>query len=714
MNRSENSVSSPPRSGAASLPPAGASHPSNHTASAITTKDVKSTDSSSRYAIVSVVNEENEDEKRFYFTLEHHGYINPLHDIPLHADREHGVLNMVVEIPRWTNAKYELRTRLPLAPIMQDEKKGKPRFVQNVYPYKGYIWNYGCFPQTWEDPTQVHMETGALGDGDPLDVCEIGQAIAQVGQVKPVKVLGVLGMIDEGEMDWKVIVIDVRDPSAAGLNDVEDLYRAMPGLVHATFSWFRTYKVPDGKDENKFAFRERIQSRQYAVEIVNECHQSWKKLVAGKVKHSNHHCSNTTLSDTPLYMPAAAANRLVEEARASMRCSRGPATTTKGDTVGGDGNTPVSIDGASHARKGGGRLPRNLSIGQLETLAPPKFAQAPTSARHGGERVSATETIKRFLTEQQRHYPHGSSDLSLLITEIGTAAKIIAARIRDEPNGPMESLQHTAEMQLHAALAASGFCCMIYSSQSQRMMPLDPAAGIGNYVVVYTALLGQVGGSMGSIFSVYYRKSYSGREGDTADLLQRTGYEQVAAGYALYTSTVRLMLSTGLGVHMFGLDDVSGHFVLEEKFVQIPRRGCLYSLDTRALDKAIDGVREYVAGVETVAPDAKHFRYEENIVANVHRVFRHGGILLMPGPPKAALADFLGVAAPLAFMARQAGGKASVGKRPLLELSAWSLEMRVPLFIGSTDDVSDLEVKVLGHAVPERSLTVPPAGMMYA
>eukprot|EP00166_Cyanidium_caldarium_P000433 ctg_1163.g417 len=351
-------------------------------------------------------------------------------------------------------------------------------------------------------------------------------------------------MIDEGEMDWKVIVIDVRDPSAAGLNDVEDLYRAMPGLVHATFSWFRTYKVPDGKDENKFAFRERIQSRQYAVEIVNECHQSWKKLVAGKVKHSNHHCSNTTLSDTPLYMPAAAANRLVEEARASMRCSRGPATA-KSDPAGGDGNTPVSIGGTSYARKGGGgRLPRNLSIGQLETLALPKFAQAPTSARHGGERVSATETIKRFLTEQQRHYPHGSSDLSLLITEIGTAAKIIAARIRDEPNGPMESLQHTAEMQLHAALAASGFCCMIYSSQSQRMMPLDPAAGIGNYVVVYTALLGQVGGSMGSIFSVYYRKSYSGREGDTADLLQRTGYEQVAAGYALYTSAVRLMLST--------------------------------------------------------------------------------------------------------------------------------------------------------------------------
>lgn len=165
------------------------------------------------------------EEVKLYFQKNGHGFINPLNDIPLYADKAAGVLNMVVEIPRETNAKLELKTGDALAPIIQDEKKGKKRYVQNVFPYLGYIWNYGCFPQTWENPTEVHMETGALGDGDPLDVCEIGSKIAKVGEVMQVKVLGVLGMIDEGEMDWKVLVVNVHDPLAEQISDTDDLKR---------------------------------------------------------------------------------------------------------------------------------------------------------------------------------------------------------------------------------------------------------------------------------------------------------------------------------------------------------------------------------------------------------------------------------------------------------------------------------------------------------
>jgi inorganic pyrophosphatase len=75
------------------------------------------------------------------------------------------------------------------------------------------------------------METGALGDGDPLDVCEIGTSIAKVGEIKQVKVLGVLGMIDSGEMDWKVVAIDIHDRLANELNDVDDLYRFVVKVV---------------------------------------------------------------------------------------------------------------------------------------------------------------------------------------------------------------------------------------------------------------------------------------------------------------------------------------------------------------------------------------------------------------------------------------------------------------------------------------------------
>ena len=86
-----------------------------------------------------------------------------------------------------------------LNPIKQDVKKGKVRFVNNCFPYHGYIWNYGALPQTWEDPSHLDPDTQAKGDNDPLDVCEIGQRIHQRGEVIQVKVLGTVALIDEGD-----------------------------------------------------------------------------------------------------------------------------------------------------------------------------------------------------------------------------------------------------------------------------------------------------------------------------------------------------------------------------------------------------------------------------------------------------------------------------------------------------------------------------------
>ena len=85
----------------------------------------------------------------------------------------------------------------------------------------------------------MHPETKAKGDNDPLDVCEIGEQVGYVGQIKQVKVLGIMALLDEGETDWKVIVVDVQDPMASKLNDIEDLERHFPGLIRATSEWFR-------------------------------------------------------------------------------------------------------------------------------------------------------------------------------------------------------------------------------------------------------------------------------------------------------------------------------------------------------------------------------------------------------------------------------------------------------------------------------------------
>ncbi|KAI7783050.1 inorganic pyrophosphatase [Diaporthe eres] len=240
------------------------------------------------------------------YTLEHRVYIekdgvpvSPFHDIPLFANQEKTILNMIVEIPRWTNAKLEISKEELLNPIKQDIKKGKLRYVRNCFPHKGYLWNYGAFPQTWEDPNVVHPETKAKGDNDPLDVCEIGELVGYTGQVKQVKVLGVMALLDEEETDWKVIVIDVNDPLASKLNDVEDVERHLPGLLRATNEWFRIYKIPDGKPENQFAFTGECKNKKYAMDVVHECAEAWERLITGKTPAGGVSTTNLTVSHSP-------------------------------------------------------------------------------------------------------------------------------------------------------------------------------------------------------------------------------------------------------------------------------------------------------------------------------------------------------------------------------------------------------------------------------
>jgi len=207
------------------------------------------------------------------------------HDLPLfEADpvtaKPTGALNFVCEIPKWTRKKFELATKEPLNPIKQDEKKGQLRSFK-----KGDIYfNYGCFPRTWEDPDFIHPDVGVGGDNDPLDVCEIGLRQIRTGQVRPVKVLGVLCMVDEGEADWKVIVIDREDAWAEKLHDIDDVQKLLPGTLDTIREWFRTYKIPDGKPPNEFALGERFMDRAYALSVVHETHRAWARLVRGNVE----------------------------------------------------------------------------------------------------------------------------------------------------------------------------------------------------------------------------------------------------------------------------------------------------------------------------------------------------------------------------------------------------------------------------------------------
>ncbi|XP_060781954.1 inorganic pyrophosphatase [Neoarius graeffei] len=234
---------------------------------------------------------------RVFYKNQDGKYISPFHDIPIYADEAQNIFNMVVEVPRWTNAKMEIATKDPLNPIKQDVKKGNLRYVANVFPHKGYIWNYGAIPQTWEDPGHKDCDTGCCGDNDPIDVCEIGSRVCSRGEVIKVKVLGVLAMIDEGETDWKVIAINVDDPEANDFNDITDVQRLKPGYLEATVNWFRLYKVPDGKPENKFAFNEEFKNKDFAIKTIKSTHEFWKALISQQANAGGLSCKNTCVSE---------------------------------------------------------------------------------------------------------------------------------------------------------------------------------------------------------------------------------------------------------------------------------------------------------------------------------------------------------------------------------------------------------------------------------
>uniref|UniRef100_H3CJ50 inorganic diphosphatase n=1 Tax=Tetraodon nigroviridis TaxID=99883 RepID=H3CJ50_TETNG len=251
-------------------------------------------------------------EYRVFFKDSAGKYISPFHDIPFYADEDENIFHAVVEVPRWTNAKIEIATKEPLNPLKQDTKKGSLRYVANVFPHKGYIWNYGAIPQTWEDPNHQDSDTGCCGDNDPIDICDIGNKVCSRGEVIKVKVLGTLALIDEGETDWKVIVINTDDPDANSYTNIDDVRRNKPGYLEATVDWFRRYKVPDGKPENQFAFNGVFKDRDFAIKTVKDTHEFWKALMSKTTDAGELNCTNTSIADSPFCCSAAHAEAVVQ------------------------------------------------------------------------------------------------------------------------------------------------------------------------------------------------------------------------------------------------------------------------------------------------------------------------------------------------------------------------------------------------------------------
>lgn len=202
--------------------------------------------------------------------------ISAWHDIPLRGSD--GNLNFVCEIPKGTSAKMEVATGEEGNPIKQDIKKGKLRHY-----YEGIPYNYGMLPQTWEDPEQINNDCGGYkGDSDPLDVVEIGSKTLTTGGVYSVKALGSYAMIDEGELDWKIICIRIDDPLADKLNDISDVDRELPGMLEGIMTWFKYYKQKgEGKPPNDYAYDSKALDAAFAERVVAETHEFYQRLRDG-------------------------------------------------------------------------------------------------------------------------------------------------------------------------------------------------------------------------------------------------------------------------------------------------------------------------------------------------------------------------------------------------------------------------------------------------
>lgn len=321
-------------------------------------------------------------------------------------------------------------------------------------------------------------------------------------------------------------------------------------------------------------------------------------------------------------------------------------------------------------------------------------------------------TIERHIAETQRRFPEARGSFSGLLNNIAFATRLISAQVRkaglvdvlgetgdENVQGELVmKLDRIADVTLIRVVANGGYVCAMGSEERADLIPLRDDQPAGPYVLLFDPLDGSsnidVNVSIGTIFSVLKRLSPAGQPVEERDLLQ-PGYRQVAAGYVLYGSSTMFVYSAGMGVHGFTLDPDSGEFLLSHENIRIPERGKIYSVNEGHSanwdQRWRDLVRIFREGDDQRAPLAS--RYVGSLVADFHRNLLKGGVFLYPGvrpTPDAAPKPKLRLmyeAAPLAWIAEQAGGYASDGTGPILRREPVSLHERVPLIIGSSADV---------------------------
>jgi len=323
-------------------------------------------------------------------------------------------------------------------------------------------------------------------------------------------------------------------------------------------------------------------------------------------------------------------------------------------------------------------------------------------------------TLNDFIILKQRDFPFAKGDLSSLLHHIGIAAKRLNKKISKA--GLVDILGNAGDVNIHGenqqkldvyadeifigSLLSSGECCGVATEENENEIVFsDKFASKGKYIVCMDPLDGSsnidYNVSVGTIFSIYRRITQRGEKVKNEDFLQK-GTMQVAAGYIIYGSSTMLVYSTGNGVNGFTLDPSIGEFCLSHPDIKTPEEGSIYSINEGNYIHFPEGIKKYIKYCQEIDKASGRpytSRYIGSLVSDFHRNLLKGGIFLYPEndtAPKGKL-RLVYECNPIAFIALQAGGIASDGKRNILQITPSSLHQRSPFYAGSRNMVKKVE-----------------------
>jgi fructose-1,6-bisphosphatase I len=325
--------------------------------------------------------------------------------------------------------------------------------------------------------------------------------------------------------------------------------------------------------------------------------------------------------------------------------------------------------------------------------------------------MSKLTTLNEFILKNQADFPFATGELTRLLNDIAVASKIVSRDVQKaglvdhilgaqgEKNiqgEEQQKLDVIADNAFIKAFELGGEVCGIASEENDDFVAFDnEISKNGKYVVLFDPLDGSsnidVNVSIGTIFSIYRRISPVGTKATLEDMLQ-CGTEQVAAGYVLYGSSTMLVYTTGKGVNGFTLDPSIGEYCLSHPNMIMPKIGRLYAMNEGNINECEEGLKHYIAycqSRENQTGMPYSGRYIGSLVADFHRNLIKGGIYIYPdvlSAPEGKL-RLLYECNPLAFIAEQAGGLATTGRKRILEIKPTRLHQRVPYYVGSKEMV---------------------------